>query len=257
MLSRRSWTGHAPMPDIIRALFAKWTSLSLPMKYLCFRAIFRWKKSFDANTSRILDKVLFQKCWKWTYSLSLFSLSFLLWTARGTALPLKHHRFDVILEGFLSINCRRRTFTWRYPFHKIFTCVPHKLSWGSRIGGAVLLVGIRWVEGRMYKTGIAWNWTVWWRTHGLGWWVRIGMPLRSVCCAPWRFADSGQRGGGIWDAGSYADLVWEIRSPALNRISRKLARKTTSPNFWHGNCKQNVRRSQSWLPCELKKKAHF
>jgi len=95
---------------------------------------------------------------------SLFvSLSFFLWTARGTALPLEHHRFDVIPEGFLPINCRRRTFTWRYPFHKIFTCVPHKFSWGRRIGGAVLLVGIRWVEGRMYKTGIAWNWTVWWR----------------------------------------------------------------------------------------------
>jgi len=110
-----------------------------------------------------------------------FSFFFFLWTARGTALPLEHHGLDVIPEGFLPINCRRRTFTWRYPFHKIFTCVPRKLSWGSRIGGAVLLVGIRWVEGRMYKTGIAWNWTVWWRTHGLEWWVRIGMPLRSVC----------------------------------------------------------------------------
>ncbi|KYN21409.1 hypothetical protein ALC57_06335 [Trachymyrmex cornetzi] len=44
------------------------------------------------------------------------------------------------------------------PF-KIFTCVQYRLSC-SQIGGAVLLVGIRRVEGRMYKTGIAWNWTV-------------------------------------------------------------------------------------------------
>lgn len=115
---------------------------------------------------------------------------------------------------------------------KIFTCVPYRLSWSSRIGGAVLLVGIRRAEGRMYKTGIVWNWTGGGNEEppGLGWWVRIGIGFFGPFVAPWRFADSGRRrnlGCGVVRRPCVGN------TPALNGISRKLAYtcKTISLNF--------------------------
>lgn len=113
---------------------------------------------------------------------------------------------------------------------KIFTCVPYRLSWSSRIGGAVLLVGIRRARDECTRQ----------RSLGVG--LCGGNEERSRMMGPDRDASSARLlrhgasptlvGDGIWDAGSYADFMWEIRSPALNEISRKLAYtcKTTSSN---------------------------
>lgn len=131
-----------------------------------------------------------------------FSSFFFSSELRGTALPLEHHTdlmlssrdfFRLIVEGeHLPGDIHS----------KIFTCIPHRLSWGSRIGGAVLLVGIRRAEeGRMYKTRdrLELDCVVKTKSPRSRMMVRIGVLLWAVCCAvalrrPWLVTEFG-----MWD----------------------------------------------------------